>query len=97
LLHRRNRLGEIPLQHPLLEPFLIAGAAIKFHGMIGVDTGAESHEKPCWQAGPVVDRAQAKRAGVMDHQPRTVARNTRQLGDAMLKEGNIPVRQGAEQ
>jgi len=96
-LHRRNRLSEIPLQHPLLEPFLIARATIKYHGMIGVDTGTEGSEKPCRQAGPVVDRAQAKRAGVIDHQPRAVVRNSHQLGHAMLKEGHLPVRQDAQQ
>src|SRR4051812_8728348 len=34
------RLGQEPLQHALLEPLLVAGAAVELHGVEGVDRGA---------------------------------------------------------
>ena len=76
---------------------LVARAAVELHGVEGVDRRPEGREQPRRQPGPLVDRPQAQRPRVMDHQPGAVVRHAGQLGHAPLEEGHVAVGQGAQQ
>ena len=86
LARRVGALRQEALQHLLAELFRSGIRPFGLQGAPGIDPGAEGLEQARRQAGAVIDRAQAQRTGVVDHQPGPLMRRARQFGQPVLEQ-----------
>jgi hypothetical protein len=90
-------LRQEALDDVLAEPVPIVFAARGLHGLVAVHPGPERREQARRQPCALIDRAQPQRTGVVDHHPGAVVRHPRELGDAVLEEVHVALRERAEQ
>ena len=77
--------------------FALAGAAVEFHAVIGVDPGAEGLEQARRQTRAIIDGLQPQRTGVMHHQPGAVMGCVGKFGQPIFEHRHLTPRQSAQQ